>query len=219
MPGERMDTLRTPGIGRGEPVSIFVNGEETRAFEGETVLAALWAAGERTLHTTARTQEPRGFFCGMGVCFDCLVTIDGAYQCACLSRAGARRNEDHVAARRRARPCTLTSPSSVSGPAGMAAAVEAAEAGATRAAARRIRQTRRTVLQASRRRVFRRRDAAHARASTRGGAARRNSSHPRIRVLTRALVWGRFGERADGLSRGPHRSRAGEGPRDRDRRL
>ena len=61
MPGERMDTLRTPGIGRGEPVSIFVNGEETRAFEGETVLAALWAVGERTLHTTARTQEPRGY--------------------------------------------------------------------------------------------------------------------------------------------------------------
>ena len=31
MPGERMDTLRTPGIGRGEPVSIFVNGKRDAA--------------------------------------------------------------------------------------------------------------------------------------------------------------------------------------------
>ena len=104
MPGERMDTLRTPGIGRGEPVSIFVNGEEARAFEGETVLAALWAVGERALHTTARTQEPRGFFCGMGVCFDCLVTIDGVFNVrACLEpvRAGMKitlqRDAGHAA--------------------------------------------------------------------------------------------------------------------------
>ena len=106
MPSERMDTLRTPGIGRGEPVSIFVNGKETRAFEGETVLAALWAAGERVLHTTACTREPRGFFCGMGVCFDCLVTIDGAYNVrACLEpvRAGMKitlqRDAGHARAR------------------------------------------------------------------------------------------------------------------------
>jgi predicted molibdopterin-dependent oxidoreductase YjgC len=41
------------------------------------VLAALWAAGRRTLHVTARTGEPRAFLCGIGVCFDCLVTVDG----------------------------------------------------------------------------------------------------------------------------------------------
>src|ERR1044072_7300702 len=69
--------LRTAGIGRGAPVSIFVDGREVQAFEGESVLAVLWAHGEHALHSTARTHEPRGFYCGMGVCFDCLVTIDG----------------------------------------------------------------------------------------------------------------------------------------------
>lgn len=106
MRDERTDSLRTPGIGRGEPVSVFINGEETRAFEGETVLAVLWAVGERALHTTARTREPRGFFCGMGVCFDCLVTIDGTFNArACLEqvRAGMKitlqRDAGHAHAR------------------------------------------------------------------------------------------------------------------------
>lgn len=83
--------LRTAGIGRGVSISIYVDGREVHAFEGETVLAALWAHGEHTLHTTARTHEPRGFFCGMGVCFDCLVTVDGSFSVrACLEpvRAG-----------------------------------------------------------------------------------------------------------------------------------
>ena len=104
MRGEGTDTLRTGGIGRGEPISIFVNGKEIRAFEGETVLAVLWAVGEHTLHTTARTHEPRGFFCGMGVCFDCLVAIDGAFNVrACLEpvRAGMKitlqRDAGHAA--------------------------------------------------------------------------------------------------------------------------
>ncbi len=77
--------LRTAGIGRGWPVPVFVDGKEVQAFEGETVLAVLWASGDHTLHTTARTHEPRGFFCGIGVCFDCLVTIDGIVNLrACL---------------------------------------------------------------------------------------------------------------------------------------
>jgi len=77
--------LRTAGIGRGLPVPVYVDGKEVQAFEGETVLAVLWASGDHTLHTTARTREPRGFFCGIGVCFDCLVTIDGIVNLrACL---------------------------------------------------------------------------------------------------------------------------------------
>jgi D-hydroxyproline dehydrogenase subunit gamma len=77
--------LRVPGIGRGAPVSVTVDGEPVQAFAGESVLAVLWAHGACSLHTTARTHQPRGFFCGMGVCFDCLVTIDGIVnQRACL---------------------------------------------------------------------------------------------------------------------------------------
>ncbi len=83
--------LRVAAIGRGAPVSVTVDGLPRQAFEGESVLAVLWAHGASTLHTTARTRQPRGFFCGMGVCFDCLVTIDGVPNLrACLEtvRAG-----------------------------------------------------------------------------------------------------------------------------------
>ena len=68
---------RTPGVRRGRAFTLTFDGPELTAHEGETVLAVLWAAGIRTLHVTARTRQPRGFFCGMGTCFDCLVSIDG----------------------------------------------------------------------------------------------------------------------------------------------
>lgn len=45
---------------------------------GQTVGAALWAEGVRSWRTTRFEGRPRGLFCGIGVCFDCLVEIDGA---------------------------------------------------------------------------------------------------------------------------------------------
>lgn len=67
--------LRLPG--GGAAVTISVDGSPVEAREGEPILAALWAAGIRALHTTAQREEPRALFCGIGVCFDCLVTVDG----------------------------------------------------------------------------------------------------------------------------------------------
>lgn len=91
--------LRTTGVGRGTPVLVYIDGKEVSAFEGENVLAVLWTSGNHTLHTTARFREPRGFYCGIGVCFDCLVTIDGTVNVrACLEpvRAGMqiKRQQD-----------------------------------------------------------------------------------------------------------------------------
>ena len=52
---------------------------------GQTVGAALWAHGVRSWRTTRFGRRPRGLFCGIGVCFDCLLTIDGhPAQRACL---------------------------------------------------------------------------------------------------------------------------------------
>jgi predicted molibdopterin-dependent oxidoreductase YjgC len=65
-------------IGRGARIEVQVDGRPAAAHAGESVLALLWAGGARALHWTARTGEPRAFLCGIGVCFDCLVTIDGA---------------------------------------------------------------------------------------------------------------------------------------------
>lgn len=44
---------------------------------GQTVGAALVAGGRSSWRTTRREARPRGIFCGIGVCFDCLVTVDG----------------------------------------------------------------------------------------------------------------------------------------------
>jgi predicted molibdopterin-dependent oxidoreductase YjgC len=73
---ERGD-LRMVGIERGVALGIVVDGAEVRAYEGESIAAALVASGRRFMRWTARTGELRGYFCGMGVCQDCLVTVDG----------------------------------------------------------------------------------------------------------------------------------------------
>lgn len=74
------------GIRRGESVHLSVDGREVTAFAGETVAAALLGAGIRVVRETGREQAPRGLFCGMGVCFECLTTIDGRpNQRACMT--------------------------------------------------------------------------------------------------------------------------------------
>lgn len=68
-------------------VRVFLDGAELAVCDGDTVLGALWSAGVRVLHRTARTGEPRAFLCGIGVCFDCLVTVDGERNVrACMTR-------------------------------------------------------------------------------------------------------------------------------------
>lgn len=56
--------------------------------DGQSVGAALVAHGVTAWRTTRVSGRPRGLFCGIGICFDCLVTVDGApNQRACLVRA------------------------------------------------------------------------------------------------------------------------------------
>jgi predicted molibdopterin-dependent oxidoreductase YjgC len=47
------------------------------AHPGQSVGAALLANGVRSWRTTRFGGRPRGLFCGIGVCFDCLVTVNG----------------------------------------------------------------------------------------------------------------------------------------------
>jgi len=70
----------------GQPIRISFDGEEIAALAGETVAAALSAAGILAYRSTAGGAL-RGLYCGMGACFDCLVTLDGrANQRACLAK-------------------------------------------------------------------------------------------------------------------------------------
>lgn len=87
--GSRLDGA----VERGAAVQVIVDGEPVSAYEGETVAAALLASGRRALRTTTRTGEPRGVYCGMGSCFDCVMTIDGepnVRTCQTVVRHGMR---------------------------------------------------------------------------------------------------------------------------------
>ena len=61
----------------GAPVAITVDGKAISARTGDTVAAALLAAGIDHCRATPVTGALRAPYCLMGVCFDCLVTIDG----------------------------------------------------------------------------------------------------------------------------------------------
>lgn len=83
-------TLRRPrldghGLDRGTAVTVLVDGRPRTAYLGESVAAALMSDDDLELRTTSG-GEPRGLFCGMGVCFECLVIIDGVPGCrACVT--------------------------------------------------------------------------------------------------------------------------------------
>ena len=61
----------------GRLVSVSVDGKEIQAVEGEPIAAALLAQGIRVFRKTPRFGEPRGLFCGIGRCTDCIMTVDG----------------------------------------------------------------------------------------------------------------------------------------------
>jgi len=58
-------------------VAITVDGKSVSARAGDTVAAAMLAAGIDHCRTTPVTGAARAPYCLMGVCFDCLVTVDG----------------------------------------------------------------------------------------------------------------------------------------------
>lgn len=65
--------------------TLDFDGEPVPFRDGQTVGAALVAHGTVSWRTTRNERRPRGLFCGIGVCFDCLVTVDGRpNQRACL---------------------------------------------------------------------------------------------------------------------------------------
>ena len=60
----------------GKIVHLHFDGEAVTAFDGDNLAAALLRAGKVKFRTAAE-DDPRGPYCMMGVCFECLVEIDG----------------------------------------------------------------------------------------------------------------------------------------------
>lgn len=64
---------------RSEPgeLTIFFEGRAVPARAGDSIAAALLAADIRATRNTALSGVPRGPFCMMGACFECLAEVDG----------------------------------------------------------------------------------------------------------------------------------------------
>ncbi|GGH20888.1 hypothetical protein GCM10007036_24760 [Alsobacter metallidurans] len=66
-----------PGAPAGAPLRFTFDGVVMTARAGDTVAAALLANGVAVNRETPVSGAPRGAYCMMGVCFECLVVIDG----------------------------------------------------------------------------------------------------------------------------------------------
>lgn len=68
-----------------QSVELTIDGQSIQARAGDTVAAALLLAGTDYFRTTPVSGAQRAPYCMMGVCFDCLVKIDGVgNQQACM---------------------------------------------------------------------------------------------------------------------------------------
>lgn len=73
-------------VERGRAVRITVDGEAVSAFEGESLAAAMLASGRRVFRNAEPGGQPRGIFCGMGICNECMVTVvDLGHVRACIA--------------------------------------------------------------------------------------------------------------------------------------
>lgn len=60
-----------------DEVTIRFEGVEIKAERGQSLATALLAAGIGPFRTSVVTGEPRAPYCLMGICFECLLTVDG----------------------------------------------------------------------------------------------------------------------------------------------
>ncbi len=181
----------------GRRIAFDFDGQRIDALDGETVGAALSAAGIVTLRHT-RSGAPRGLHCGMGACFDCVVTIDGRIgQRACLTPAAdgmlvnstmpAKLDARDPAPEQEERDCDVLIVGG--GVAGLSAGIAAAESGA------------RTVLldersaaggQYAKPLAPSHQDSAPDRQFAVGNALRASAEKAGVVIETGALVWGAF---------------------------
>ena len=184
----------------GAELHFTFDGKTYRGLEGETIAAALAAAGVVTLRHTAG-GAPRGVHCGMGACFDCVVTIDGRIgRRACLEKVrdgmAVRSGMPEVLAPQALDPTGTDAAERGcdvlvvgAGPAGLAAAIAAAEAGASvivldeRAA---------PGGQYHKPLASSHQDAAPDHQFREGAAHRARAATAGVEILTGATVWGAF---------------------------
>ncbi len=69
-------------------VTITVDGETVTGITGQSIAGIVMACDQLELRRTASADRPRGVFCGIGVCFDCLIEVNGVQDVrACQRKA------------------------------------------------------------------------------------------------------------------------------------
>ncbi|WP_048146532.1 FAD-dependent oxidoreductase [Pyrococcus abyssi] len=126
---------------RGRKVTIYYKGKPIEAYEGETIAAALHAAGIKVLNYSRIKKRPRGLFCAIGKCSSCLMTVNGipnVRTCITLVEDGMRIEENAPRLPKELKELKKRNVRRVKsdiiviggGPAGMMAAISAHDAGA-----------------------------------------------------------------------------------------
>lgn len=86
-----------------QPVTISIDSTPVTVDTGTTVAGAMISQGVTAWRSTRNNERPRGLFCGIGACFDCLVTIDSVpNQRACMVRVCDGQQIDTDTAKERA---------------------------------------------------------------------------------------------------------------------
>ncbi|MEO2169751.1 MAG: (2Fe-2S)-binding protein [bacterium] len=75
---------RIAGLGERELVEFTFDGEQVSAWAGDSIAMALWAVGQQALRNSSSVGEPRGVLCNMGICYECLVYVDGVAVRSCM---------------------------------------------------------------------------------------------------------------------------------------
>jgi predicted molibdopterin-dependent oxidoreductase YjgC len=73
----RIDQHPVLKFNRGEKINFNFDGSEISGYEGETIAAALHAAGVRVLSHSIERNRPRGFYCAIGNCSSCMMEVNG----------------------------------------------------------------------------------------------------------------------------------------------
>jgi len=130
---------------RGKQISFTFDGQPVKAFEGESIAAALHAAGHKTLSHSLKLNRPRGFYCAIGKCSSCMMMVDGipnVKTCMVNAEAGMKVNTQHGWGELKAKPPAnkylrkdipvLETDIAIvgAGPAGLSAAIYASKFGA-----------------------------------------------------------------------------------------
>lgn len=86
-----------------QPVTVSIDSTPVTVDTGTTVAGAMISQGVTAWRSTRNNERPRGLFCGIGACFDCLVTIDSVpNQRACMVRVCEGQQIDTDTAKERA---------------------------------------------------------------------------------------------------------------------